>query len=134
MPITSVAIINSDTVSSVAAAARVELRFIFFVSLSNSSERLFTSFSRSAPALFNTMSLMPLMLSRKYALKDANSARYLTPLSLSLDEEIIGTTIPITRYATTAASARYQDATNPTNKNTAVDTNTAIAIGEIVCA
>ncbi len=128
------ALINSDTVSSVAAAARVELCFIFFVSLSNSSLRRFTSFSRSAPALFNTMSLTPFMLSRKYALKDANSARYLTPLSLSLDEEIIGTTIPIIRYAATAASARYQDDTKPTNRNTAVDTNTAIAIGEMVCA
>lgn len=39
--------------------------FIFFVSRRSSSERLLTSFSRSSPALFNTISFTPLMLSRK---------------------------------------------------------------------
>ena len=74
------------------------------------------------------------MLSRKYAEKDANSARYLTPLSLSLPEEISGTTIPMNRKPTSATSARYQLEIKPTNRNTAVDTTIAIQIGEIVCA
>ena len=95
IPTASVISTNTDTVSSIADAARVISCFIFFVSLKSSSERGFTSFFRSSPALFSTMSLMPFMLSRKYAENDANSARYFTPLSLSLPEEISGTTIPM---------------------------------------
>ena len=125
---------NTDTVSSIAEPARVMLCFIFLVSASNPSERLFTSFSLSSPALFKTISLIPLILSRKYAENEANSARYFTPLSLSFPDEISGTTMPINRKPTSATSARYQLETNPTNRNTAVDTSTAMQMGEMVCA
>ena len=134
IPTASAARINADTVSSIAAPARVMLCFIFFVSFKSTSERLFTSSSLSSPALFSTISLIPLMLSRKYAENEENSARYFTPLSLSLPEEISGTTIPINRKPTSATSARYQLETNPTNRNTVVDTSTAMQMGEIVCA
>ena len=77
---------------------------------------------------------MPLILSRKYALKEANSARYLTPEAFCLFEAIGGKTAPITIYPTRATSARYQLDINPTNKNTAADTSIAIQIGEMVCA
>ena len=134
IPTASVISTNNDTVSSIAEPARVMLCFIFLVSASSPSERLLTSFSLSSPALFRTMSLIPLMLSRKYAEKDANSARYFTPLSFSLPEEISGTTMPIVRNPTRATSARYQLETKPTNRNTATDTSTAMQMGEMVCA
>ena len=65
---------------------------------------------------------------------EANSARYFTPLSLSFPDEISGTTMPIVRKPIRATSARYQLETNPTNRNTAADTSTAMQMGEMVCA
>ena len=56
---------NSVTMSSVAALAFVMPFFIFFVSFRRISERRLTSLSLSFSALFRTMSLMPLILSRK---------------------------------------------------------------------
>ena len=58
----------------------------------------------------------------------------MTPDALSLPDEISGTMIPITINPASATNARYQLATNPTNRNTASDTNTAIQIGLMVCA
>ena len=126
--------INKDTKNSVIAVAFVILCFIFLVSLSNNSLRRFTSVSLSAPALLKTISLIPFMLSRKYPLNEANSPRYLTPLFFILRDKTKGKAIPIIMYPNTATNAMYQLEIIPTDIVTDIETNTAIQIGDIVCA
>ena len=134
IPVMSAKTINNDTAISVTALLRDILCFIFFVSFNNKSERWFTSCLRFSPALLITISLIPFILSRKYALNFANSERYFTPLILSLLEEIIGIMMPIVKYPISAVNARNTFETILTKITTATETSTAIQIGEMVCA